>query len=153
MLVPPEKNSASTTLMRLPPRISLVVTSTGVWMFGSRNMSTVNRAGTNSGAPCCSSIAWANSPMTTRPCIEFGSHGPFETGLGMNVSPCLAKKGWFVMAGEHDGKRAMKSRAGRAILPFPANGFVGLAIGALRQCRKGIRRYELRQRPYRSPTH
>ena len=30
MLVPPEKNSASTTLMRLPSRISLVVTSTGV---------------------------------------------------------------------------------------------------------------------------
>ena len=56
MLVPPEKNSASTTLIRLPPRISFVVTSTGVWMFGSRNMSTVSRAGTNSGAPCCSSI-------------------------------------------------------------------------------------------------
>ena len=154
MLVPPEKNSASTTLIRLPPRISFVVTSTGVWMFGSRNMSTVSRAGTNSGAPCCSSMTWANSPMTTRPCIEFGSHGPFETGLGMKVFSRLAKKGWFVMAGAHDGKRAMKSRASRAILPFAANGFVGLGVdGARRQCGKLIPRHQLRQRPHRRATH
>ena len=51
MLVPPEKNSASTTLMRLPSRISRVVHSTGVRMSGNRNMSTVNRAGTNSSEP------------------------------------------------------------------------------------------------------
>ena len=51
MLVPPEKNSASTTLIRLPSRTSLVVTSTGVRMSGSRNMSTVSRAGTKSSAP------------------------------------------------------------------------------------------------------
>ena len=25
---------------------------------------------------------WASRPITTRPCIEFGSHGPFETGIG-----------------------------------------------------------------------
>ena len=51
MLVPPERNSASTTLIRLPSRTSPVVTSTGVWMFGNRNMSTVSRAGTNSSEP------------------------------------------------------------------------------------------------------
>ncbi len=34
MLVPPEKNSASITLMRSPSRTSLVVTSTGVVMLG-----------------------------------------------------------------------------------------------------------------------
>ena len=93
MLVPPEKNSASTTLMRMPSRMSLVVTSTGVRMFGSRNMSTVSLAGTNSSEPWRSSITWASRPITTRPCIEFGSHGPFEIGLGMKASPRLAKKG------------------------------------------------------------
>ena len=51
MLTPPEKNSASTTLMRMPSRTSLVVTSTGVRMFGRRNMSTVSRAGTKSSEP------------------------------------------------------------------------------------------------------
>ena len=51
MLVPPERNSASTTLIRMPSRTSLVVTSTGVWMFGNRNMSTVSLAGTNSSEP------------------------------------------------------------------------------------------------------
>ena len=56
MLVPPEKNSASTTLMRMPSRTSFVVTSTGVRMFGSRNMSTVSRAGTKSSAPWRCSI-------------------------------------------------------------------------------------------------
>ena len=51
MLVPPEKNSASITLMRMPSRTSLVVTSIGVVMFGRRNMSTVSRAGTKSSEP------------------------------------------------------------------------------------------------------
>src|SRR5258707_3333836 len=91
--------------------------------------------------------------MTTRPCIEFGSHGPFETGLGMKVSPRLAKKDCFVMSGEHDGKRATKSRARGAILPFPANGVVGLAsVGSLRQYGKGIPRHQLRQLPHPSST-
>ena len=93
MLTPPEKNSASTTLMRLPSRTSLVVTSTGVWMFGRRNMSTVSRAGMKSSEPWRCSIAKASRPMTTRPCIEFGSHGPFETWVGMKASPSLVKKG------------------------------------------------------------
>jgi hypothetical protein len=51
MLVPPDRNSASITLMRSPSRTSLVVTSTGVVMLGRRNMSTVSRAGTKSSAP------------------------------------------------------------------------------------------------------
>ena len=93
MLVPPETNSASTTLMRMPSRINFVVTSTGVMMFGRRNMSTVSRAGTKSSEPWRSSIAKASRPITTRPCIELGSHGPFETGLGMKASSRLVKKG------------------------------------------------------------
>ena len=93
MLTPPEKNSASTTLMRMPSRTSLVVTSTGVWMFGSRNMSTVSRAGMKSSEPWRCSIAKASRPMTTRPCIEFGSHGPFDAWVGMKASPSLVKKG------------------------------------------------------------
>ena len=93
-----------------------MVTSTGVWMFGSRNMSTVSRAGTKSSEPWRSSIAWASRPMTTRPCIEFGSHGPFATGLGMKASPRLAKKGWFVMAGDHDGIARDVKAALRTIL-------------------------------------
>src|SRR2546427_210894 len=48
-------------------------------------------------------MTWASRPTTTRPCIEFGSHGPFETGLGRKASPRLAKKGCFFMAAEHDG--------------------------------------------------
>ena len=86
MLVPPVKNSASTTLMRMPSRTSLVLTSTGVVVFGRRNMSTVSRAGTKSSEPWRCSITWASRPMTTRPCIEFGSHGPFATGVGMKAS-------------------------------------------------------------------
>jgi hypothetical protein len=54
--VVPEKNSASTTLMRNPSRTSLVVTSVGVWISGRRNMSTVNRAGTNSDEECRASM-------------------------------------------------------------------------------------------------
>ena len=51
MLVPPEKNSASTTLMRMPSRTSFVVSSIGVVISGNRNMSTVSRAGTKSSEP------------------------------------------------------------------------------------------------------
>ena len=51
MPTPPEKNSASTSLMRMPvadqPRRDLDRRG----MFGSRNMSTVSRAGTNSSSP------------------------------------------------------------------------------------------------------
>ena len=53
---PPEKKSASTTRMRRPSRISFVLTSIGVMMFGRRNMSTVSRAGTNSSPPWRCSI-------------------------------------------------------------------------------------------------
>ena len=114
MLVPPLKNSASTTLMRLPSRTSLVVTSIGVVVFGRRNMSTVSRAGTKSSEPWRCSIAWASRPTTTRPCRELASHGPLETGVGMKVSLSRSwvKKGWFfVMADDHDGFGCMKSRA------------------------------------------
>ncbi len=93
MLVPPEKNSASITLMRMPSRTSFVLTSTGVWMFGRRNMSTVSRAGTKSSEPWRCSISNASRPMTTRPCIELGSHGPFATAVGMKASRSLVKKG------------------------------------------------------------
>ena len=44
MLTPPEKNSASITLMRLPSRTIRVCTSTGE-KSGSRYMSTVSRDG------------------------------------------------------------------------------------------------------------
>ena len=50
MLTPPLKNSASTTLMRRPSRITREVTSIGA-KFGRRNMSTVSRAGTKSSEP------------------------------------------------------------------------------------------------------
>ena len=50
MATPPEKKSASTTLMRKPSRMSFVLTSIGA-KFGSRNISTVSRAGTKSSAP------------------------------------------------------------------------------------------------------
>ena len=83
MLTPPEKNSASTSRMRIPSRRRLVVSVIGVWMSGSRNMSTVSRDGTKSGEPWLSSMAWASRPTTTRPCMEFGFHGPLQTGLGM----------------------------------------------------------------------
>ena len=55
MLTPPLMNSASTTLMRRPSRTSRVLTSIGA-KFGSRNMSTVSRAGTKSSAPWRCSI-------------------------------------------------------------------------------------------------
>ena len=114
MLVPPLKNSASTTLMRLPSRTSFVVTSIGVVVFGRRNMSTVSRAGTKSSEPWRCSITWASRPTTTRPCRELGSHGPLETGVGMKVSLSRSwvKKGWFfVMADDHGGFGCVKSRA------------------------------------------
>jgi hypothetical protein len=120
MLVPPEKNSASTTLMRRPSRPSLVLTSIGVVVFGKRNMSTVSRAGTKSSEPWRCSITWASRPITTRPCRELGSHGPFETGVGMKTSlmrSCV-KKGWFfVMARDHGGFHCVKSRAGDLLIP------------------------------------
>src|SRR5260370_1343821 len=55
MLVPPEKNSASTTLMRSPSRMILVLTSIAA-MLRSRNTSTVSRARTHSSTPCHSPI-------------------------------------------------------------------------------------------------
>ena len=111
MLVPPEKNSASITLMRRPSRTSLVVISIGTGIFGSRNMSTVNRAGTKSSEPWRSSISKASRPTTTRPCSEFGSHGPFAIGLGMKVSRVFGEEGLILSwREEHDGICAMKSR-------------------------------------------
>src|SRR4029078_12913154 len=105
-------------------------------------------------APWRSSITWASRPITTRPCIEFGSHGPFETGLGMKASPRLAKKGGFIMAGDHGGISAPKSRVCRAIHPFRANGRVGLGDpGALRQCGEFVGCCQLRERPDRSTAH
>ena len=92
MLTPPEKKSASTTLMRRPSRTSRVLTSIGA-KFGSRNMSTVSRAGTKSSAPWRCSIAKASRPMMTRPCSEFGSHGPRAASVGMKASRSLVKKG------------------------------------------------------------
>ena len=92
MLTPPLRKSASTTLMRRPSRTSRVVTSIGA-RFGSRNMSTVSRAGTKSSAPWRCSIAKASSPMMTRPCSEFGSHGPRAASVGMKASRSLVKKG------------------------------------------------------------
>jgi hypothetical protein len=85
MLVPPEKNSASTILMRRPSRMSFVLTSIGA-MFGRRNMSTVSRAGTKSSEPWRCSITNPNKPMMTRPCSEFGSHGPLAMVVGMKAS-------------------------------------------------------------------
>src|SRR5882757_4393343 len=153
ILVPPDKNSASTTLMRMPSRTSFVVTSTGVRMFGSRNMSTVSRDGTKSSEPWRSSIAKASRPTTTRPCMELGSHTPFETWLGMKTSWRLVKKGWFFIAGDHDGIRATKSRAGGAMRPFRTYGFIGFAARCLlRQCRECVLTIELRQRPHRRPA-
>ncbi len=55
-------------------------------------MSTVSRAGTKSSEPWRCSITWASRPITTRPCREFGSHGPFETGVGMKVSLCSGEE-------------------------------------------------------------
>ncbi len=82
MATPPLKKSASTTLIRSPSRTSRVLTSIGE-RFGSRNMSTVSRAGTKSSAPWRCSIVNANRPMMTRPCSEFGSHGPRAASVGM----------------------------------------------------------------------
>ena len=92
MLTPPLKKSASITRMRMPLRTSLVLTSIGA-KPGSRNMSTVNRAGTKSSPPWRCSITDASSPMMTRPCSDFGSHGPFAAGVGMKTSPSVVKKG------------------------------------------------------------
>jgi len=92
MLVPPEKNSASTTLMRSPSRTSLVLTSIGA-MFGSRNMSTVSRAGTKSSEPWRCSISNAKRPMMTRPCSELVSQGPRAASVGMKASRSVVKKG------------------------------------------------------------
>ncbi|MGF6310897.1 hypothetical protein ABIB82_005092 [Bradyrhizobium sp. i1.8.4] len=91
-------------------------------------MSTVSRAGTKSSEPWRSSMTKASRPITTRPCIDSGLHGPFATAVGMKPSPCLVKKGWFVMARDHDGNGALKSRGRRAPLLLHAD--VGLAAGA-----------------------
>ena len=82
MLTPALKNSASTTRMRRPSRTSRVLTSIGA-RVGRRNMSTVSRAGTKSSAPWRCSITKASSPMTTRPCSDFGSHGPRAASVGI----------------------------------------------------------------------
>jgi hypothetical protein len=103
MLTPPDRNSASTTRIRSPSRTRRVVTSIGLSMVGSRNMSTVSRAGTNSGPEWRSSIAKPSRPTMTRPCSEFGSHGPLATSVGWNVSPSRVKKGRFVMARDFAG--------------------------------------------------
>ena len=92
MATPPERKSASITLMRRPSRTSRVLTSIGA-SVGSRNMSTVSRAGTKSSAPWRCSITKANRPMMTRPCSEFGSHGPRAASVGMKASPSVVKKG------------------------------------------------------------
>lgn len=47
----------------------------------------------------------------------------------MKPSPCLVKKGWFVMVRDHDGNAAMKSR-GRCRAPLLLHADVGLAAGA-----------------------
>ena len=86
MATPPERKSASITRMRRPSRTSLVLTSIGAKTFGSRNMSTVSRAGTKSSPPWRCSITKASSPMMTRPCRDFGSHGPLAAGVGMKTS-------------------------------------------------------------------
>jgi hypothetical protein len=82
MAAPPLKKSASITRIRRPSRTSLVLISIGA-RVGSRNMSTVNRAGTKSSAPWRCSIAKANRPMMNRPCSELGSHGPRVASVGM----------------------------------------------------------------------
>ncbi len=82
--------------------MSFVVTSIGA-SVGRRNMSTVSRAGTKSSAPWRCSIAKARSPVMTRPCNEFGSHGPLATGVGMKASRSRVKKGGFVMGGTMAG--------------------------------------------------
>ncbi|MEY9390408.1 hypothetical protein ABIF93_008665 [Bradyrhizobium japonicum] len=105
MLMPPETNSASTTRMRSPSRTSRVVTSIGLSMVGSRNMSTVSRAGTNSGPEWRSSMAKPSSPTMTRPCSDFGSQGPLATSVGWNVSPSRVKKGMFVMTRDFEETR------------------------------------------------
>src|ERR1700741_765217 len=105
-------------------------------------------------------MIWARSPMTTRPCIDFGSHGPFAIGLGMKASPLAAKKGWLVaicigasvMARDHDGFCAMKStarRAGRQCSgPFRTHVFVRLDCHCLRSLRrKRLAVDQLRQCP------
>jgi len=90
--------------------------------------------------------------MTTRPCIDFGSHGPFAIGLGMKASPLAAKKGWLVaicigasvMARDHDGYCAMKSTArsaGRQCgLPLGTYALVRFS----RHCLRGLRREWIR---------
>ena len=76
-------------------------------------------------------------PITTRPCIDSGLQGPLATDVGMKPSPCLVKKGWFVMAGDHDGNGAMKSRGGSRA-PLLLHRDVGLVAGSRRQCGERI---------------
>jgi len=80
-LTPPEMNSASITLMRLPSRTILVVTSTGD-RSGRRYMSTVSRAGKKSGVRCSRSISAPSRPAMTRPCSELGFQGPRAADVG-----------------------------------------------------------------------
>src|SRR6478735_8208395 len=98
-------------------------------------------------------MTWASRPITTRPCIDLGSHGPLQTGLGMKASPCLAKKGWFFMAGDCGGMSSVKSRARGAIRPFRAHGLVRFADSFAGKRGERIRARKLRQRPYRSPAN
>src|SRR5579871_242365 len=151
--IPPERKSASITRMRKPSRIDFVFTSTGVLMFGKRNMSTVRRAGTKSVPPWRSSIAWASSPTTTRPCIEFGSHGPLATSVGIKASRSRVKKGRFVMVRDHDEFFAVKSRVRGCFQPFRAHAYILLGGHRLRGQRvKTLASDQLRQRPHRCTT-
>ena len=94
MLMPPEKNSASTTLMRRPSRTSLVLTSIGV--VDVRQPEHVDRQPRRH--EIVGAVALldrrASRPMMTRPCSEFGSHGPLRGRRGNEgVAVARVKKG------------------------------------------------------------
>ena len=134
---PPERKSASITRMRKPSRTVLVFTSIGAVMFGRRNMSTVSRAGTKPAPPWRCSMTKASRPITTRPCSEFGSHGPLAIGLGRKLSASRRKKAWLVMVRDHGGFCAPGSRAAKRVSPFHQHILVrlgGARFGEYGQC-------------------
>src|SRR4051812_14622167 len=152
MPTPPLMNSASTTLMRRPSRMTREATSIGA-KPGRRNMSTVSRAGTKSSPPWRCSMAKASRPTMTRPCNELGSHGPFAAAVGMKRSPSRVKKGRVLMARDHEASFPVKSRVGGAE-PFRADAAVELARTPVPGKRyELIARQQLRQRPRRGAAH
>src|SRR5579862_1930610 len=99
----------------------------------------------------------ASRPMTTRPCSEFGSHGPLAIGLARKPSPSRRKKGWFViarvMASYDGGICAPESSFAKRVSPFRQHILIRLDVARSGERRERASIEQLRQRPHRRAPH